>query len=216
MKKLTYFFSDDISLPKEKIILNLNNYPLKVNDFLLANSINLLVKGGEHITLIGSNGVGKTTLLKQILKELKNTLNIHVGYMPQNYDELLDYNTTPVQYLQMTLGYDKDMQSKIMTSLGALNFLETEMQQKVSDLSGGQKAKLFLLNLVLNKYDVLILDEPTRNLSPLSNPIIRKIIKEFHGTVISVSHDRKYIQDVSHRVYHLKNNGLFEVKVNEI
>ena len=144
---------------------------------------------------------------------LKLTSNISVGYMPQNYDDMLNDDKTPVEYLQQYLGYDKQMQSKIMTCLGALNFVEYEMKNSVKELSGGQKAKLFLLQLVLNKNNVLVLDEPTRNLSPLSNPVIRNILKSFKGTIISVSHDRKYIFDVSTRVYELSISGMKKIDI---
>ena len=212
--EINLFFSKDITLPKEKIILNIQDGILKLNEVVLANPIHLLVKGREHVTIIGRNGCGKTTLLKQILNELKQTKNIHVGYMPQNYDEELNIDITPLNYLQKSLGYDQNTKNKIMTCLGALNFAEFESNLPIFKLSGGQKAKLFLLNLVLNQYDVLILDEPTRNLSPLSTPIIRRILKEFKGTIFSVSHDRKYIFEVSHKVYSLNKNGLFEVKID--
>lgn len=77
-----------------------------------------------------------------------------------------------------------------------LKFTSEEMLNDISNLSGGQKAKIFLLKMFLDKSNVLVLDEPTRNLSPLSNPVIRKILKEYPGSIISVSHDRKYIDEV--------------------
>ena len=89
------------------------------------------------------------------------------------------------------------------------------MKNSVKELSGGQKAKLFLLQLVLNKNNVLVLDEPTRNLSPLSIPVIRNILESFKGTIVSVSRDRKYIFDVSTRVYELNRNGLKKFDLNE-
>ena len=79
---------------------------------------------------------------------------------------------------------------------------------QISDLSNGTKAKLILMKFVLDKCDVLLLDEPTRNVSPLSNPVIRKILKEFKGTIISVSHDRKYIKEVVNKIYSLTDKGL--------
>ena len=212
-EEINLFFDESINLPSGKTILNIENYDIVIDNKLLSTNINLKVKGQEHITIIGPNGVGKSTLLKHILNILKLTSNISVGYMPQNYDDMLNDDKTPVEYLQQYLGYDKQMQSKIMTCLGALNFVEYEMKNSVKELSGGQKAKLFLLQLVLNKNNVLVLDEPTRNLSPLSNPIIRNILKSFKGTIISVSHDRKYIFDVSTRVYELSISGMKKIDI---
>ena len=92
--------------------------------------------------------------------------------------------------------------------LGNMKFTKEEMTSNVKDLSNGTKAKLFLAKLVLDRCDVLILDEPTRNVSPLSNPVIRKVLKEYKGTIISVSHDRKYINEVVNTLYRLEPKGL--------
>ena len=87
-----------------------------------------------------------------------------------------------------------------------------EMIGKIKNLSNGSKAKLFLVKLVLDKCNVLILDEPTRNVSPLSNPIIRKVLSEYDGTIISVSHDRKYINETIDNLYILTTEGLLKEK----
>ena len=83
---------------------------------------------------------------------------------------------------------------------------------KIKNLSNGSKAKLFLVKLVIDKCNVLILDEPTRNISPLSNPVIRKVLSEYNGTIISVSHDRKYINEVIDNLYILTTEGLLKEK----
>ncbi len=82
------------------------------------------------------------------------------------------------------------------------------MNHPISQLSGGQKAKVLLLKMSLSGADVLILDEPTRNFSPLSAPVIREVLQEYKGAVISVSHDRKYISEVCSRVCELTEEGL--------
>ena len=91
-----------------------------------------------------------------------------------------------------------------------MKFTRDEMISNIKDLSNGTKAKLFLVKLVLDKCDVLILDEPTRNVSPLSNPVIRKVLSEYNGTIISVSHDRKYIDEVINELYLLTENGIIK------
>ena len=82
------------------------------------------------------------------------------------------------------------------------------MAHKIADLSGGQKAKLFFLKMLLDGADVLVLDEPTRNFSPLSGPVIRRILGDFRGCIISISHDRKYIEEVCDVIYELTCDGL--------
>ena len=93
---------------------------------------------------------------------------------------------------------------------GALKYTTEEMDHTISELSGGQKAKIFLLKMSLSDADVLILDEPTRNFSPLSGPVIRQLLKDFPGAIISISHDRKFIQEVCNKVFLLTKNGLVE------
>lgn len=87
--------------------------------------------------------------------------------------------------------------------MGNVKFTSDEMLFKIGKLSNGQKAKLLILKLILDECNVLILDEPTRNLSPLSNPVIRAMLKDYQGAIISVSHDRKYIKEVSSLVYEM-------------
>ena len=127
--------------------------------------------------------------------------------MSQNYDELLDLDKTPLELLTEN-DKSKDFQTQVRTYLGSLKFTKEEVLGKIENLSGGQKAKLLLIKLILDQSNVLILDEPTRNLSPLSNPVIRKLLKEFKGTIISVSHDRKYIDEVCNEIYELTREGL--------
>ena len=91
-----------------------------------------------------------------------------------------------------------------------MKYTAQEMLRPVRELSGGQRAKLFLLKLSMSEANVLILDEPTRNFSPLSNPVIREVLSDYGGAILSVSHDRKYIREVCDRVLELTPDGLRE------
>ena len=193
-------------IPNGKNILQLTQKELRAGDELLAENIELWVKGREKICLIGKNGVGKTTLLKIIAEKLLERDDIHAAYMPQDYRDRMDFDRTPSAFLSQT--GDKEELTKIHTFLGSLKFTAEEMNRPIQELSGGQKAKLFLLHLSMRGANVLILDEPTRNLSPLSNPVIRHLLKDFDGAIISVSHDRKYIAEVCDTVYELTKDGL--------
>ncbi|MBO5070687.1 MAG: ABC-F family ATP-binding cassette domain-containing protein, partial [Roseburia sp.] len=133
---------------------------------ILARNIHLSVTGPEHVCIIGRNGVGKTTLLREIATELLKRTDIHAFYMPQNYEEILPMEQTPVDFLCET--GDKDEISRVRTYLGSMKYTADEMSHPVAELSGGQKAKLLLLKMSMAGCDVLILDEPTRNFSPLS------------------------------------------------
>jgi ATPase subunit of ABC transporter with duplicated ATPase domains len=92
--------------------------------------------------------------------------------------------------------------------MGSMKFTQDEMTGRIGKLSGGQKAKILFLEMVLLGANVLILDEPTRNFSPLSNPVIRATLAGFNGEVISVSHDRKYLEEVCDTIYELTAEGL--------
>lgn len=173
---------------------------------LLAQNIFLRIRGGEKVCIIGQNGIGKTTLLKQIAREMLERQDIRACYMPQNYEELLDMEKTPAEYLAVT--GDKEETTRIRTWLGSLKFTADEMNHPISELSGGQKAKVLLLRMSMSNADVLILDEPTRNFSPLSGPVIRRMLQEYEGAILSISHDRKYIDEVCTTVYRLTAEGL--------
>ena len=200
--------SNKAAMPEGKTVIEYSLDELKTPDGSksLARNIFLRVRGPEKICIVGTNGAGKTTLLKQIAQELLSRPDIKAQYMPQNYEDLLDMEVTPVEFLDDT--GDKAVRTRIRTYLGSLKYTADEMDHPIKELSGGQKAKVLLLKMSLSEANVLILDEPTRNFSPLSGPVIRKMIASFPGAVISISHDRKYIEEVCSKVYTLTENGL--------
>ena len=173
---------------------------------VLSENIELNIRGSEKICIVGRNGTGKTTLLRKIAKELLSRSDIHAEYMPQNYEDLLKLDMTPVDYLDSS--GDKEERTRIRTYLGALKYTADEMEHPIAELSGGQKAKVLLLKMSMSGANVLILDEPTRNFSPLSGPVIRRMLSEFPGAIISISHDRKYIDEVCDKIYELTDKGL--------
>lgn len=203
-------FGEKASMPAGKTVLEYELPQLIVEDRLLAKNVFLRIKGPEKVCIIGKNGCGKTTLLRKIAEELLERKDIKVSYMPQNYEELLNFDLTPVEFLS-EVG-DKEEISRIRTYLGSMKYTPDEMLHKIADLSGGQKAKLLLLKMSMSGSNVLILDEPTRNFSPLSGPVIRDMLKGFGGTILTISHDRKYIKEVADVVYELTENGLVQVE----
>lgn len=198
--------SSKVSAGKTVIEYTLDNLYTPGQERILAQDIFLRIRGAEKVCIIGSNGAGKTTLLKKMADELLSRTDIRAEYMPQNYEELLNLNMTPVDFLDTT--GDKEERTRIRTYLGSLKYTADEMEHPISQLSGGQKAKVLLLKMSMSQANVLILDEPTRNFSPLSGPVIRKMIQEFPGAVISISHDRKYIGEVCDKKYELTSGGL--------
>jgi len=199
-------FGKKVELPNSKKVIEFYKDRLTIGTRLLSKDIRLTLIGPEKICIVGKNGVGKTTLIKEIAQELLKRNDIKAAYMPQNYEELLDFELTPVEFL--TQEGDKEEDIRLCTYLGSMKYTADEMNHKIHELSGGQKAKLLFLKMSIDGCNVLILDEPTRNLSPLSNPAIRKVLQCYPGAIISISHDRKYIEEVCTKVYSLNENGL--------
>ncbi|MDE5696433.1 MAG: ATP-binding cassette domain-containing protein [Lachnospiraceae bacterium] len=205
-------FGKQSSIPNGKVVLDFALDTLSVpagegsqEPTVLARNIHLYIQGSEHICITGKNGCGKTTLMRILAKELQQRTDIKAAYMPQNYEELLDLEQTPVEFLS---DGSKESVSMMRTYLGSMKFTADEMMHPMRELSGGQKAKVMLLYLDTCGCDVLLLDEPSRNFSPLSNPVIRRMLAEYQGAIISVSHDRKYISEVCSKIYELTPEGL--------
>ena len=203
---LTAFDADKAALPAGKTALRLDLPELRAGERLLARDVRLWVDGPEHIGIVGANGVGKSTLLKLAAEELLPRTDIRAAYMPQNYNELLLGDKTPVELLAPS-GHKDDV-TRARTLLGSMKYKAEEMEHPAAALSGGQRAKLLFLSMVLNGANVLVLDEPTRNFSPLSAPVIREVLAQFPGAIVSVSHDRLYLEQVCTRVLELTPVGL--------
>ncbi|MCI9150509.1 MAG: ABC-F family ATP-binding cassette domain-containing protein [Lachnospiraceae bacterium] len=211
---ITIRFDRQLAMPAGKRVLKYRNPQLVCRSGetdgesprLLSRDVELTVQGPEKICIVGRNGTGKTTMLREIWEQLRERQDIHACYMPQDYDELLELDLTPVEYLAGS-GRKEDI-TLARTYLGAMKYTAEEMHHPMRALSGGQRAKLLLLSMSLSKADVLILDEPTRNFSPLSAPRIRKLLQDFSGAIISVSHDRKYMEQVCDKIYELGEDGL--------
>jgi len=212
-------FDPEILIPHGKMILSLSlpelcvggvstlsEHKSHVKGRRLTGQIKLTVHGPERIGIIGRNGTGKSTLLKKVWEMLQERTDITAAYMPQDYAEVLDYNQPVIEFLAADA--HKDTITKVRTYLGSMKFTHDEMLGKIGKLSGGQKAKILFLDMVLRGANVLILDEPTRNFSPLSAPEIRKTLTLFGGAIISVSHDRKYLNEVCEKVYELTADGI--------
>lgn len=199
-------FSGDHSVPAGKRTLEVHLPRLTVGDRLLAENVELLMTGPEKVLIVGENGCGKTTLLRRIAEETANRADLRAAFMSQRYEELLEEDRTPIQYLH-TRG-DKEQLTRLRTYLGAFKFTREEMEHPIAALSGGQKAKLLWLRMILSDANLLLLDEPTRNLSPLSAPVVRRLMCGFDGAILAITHDRVLIRAWPGRVLQLGKDGL--------
>ncbi len=198
-------------LPASKVVLDMNLPELSVDGHILSRDIRLTLRGQEKTCIIGKNGVGKSTLLKHIAGELRRRRDLRVFYMPQDPDDLLPLDKTPIDFLTVT--GEKEENVSICVALGSLKFTADEMNHPCAALSGGQKAKLMFLKMALVEPNVILLDEPTRNLSPLSGPVVRALFAQYPGCILAVSHDQAFMDEVCDRIVHLTDKGFLEDRI---
>ena len=195
-----------------RTVLEYGPKPLVIGDRLLSASVQLRITGPERVCIVGSNGCGKSTLLK-ILKDEIAARGYRTFYMPQVYADLLPLDRLPAEFLAPD--GDKESVTQARIFLGSMKYTADEMSHAIRALSGGQQAKLLLLKAILDRVDVLVLDEPTRNLSPLSAPAVRALLSEFGGAILMVTHDRKLIREAATRVLELTETGLAPYTLTE-
>ena len=198
MDSIALFFNDISTLDKNKRILSWKNHQLPSGQI-----INLDIFGQDKLVITGKNGIGKTRLIKQIYHDLNQNQQLSIGYMPQDYDSFFSKEISTLEFLD-----DVANENTARTILACLQFTREEMEHSALNLSGGQKAKLFLAHMVLSKNQVILLDEPTRHFSPTSQPLIRELFLNYPGCIISVSHDEHFIQTVARKHYRLTENSL--------
>ncbi|MGW7998595.1 ABC-F family ATP-binding cassette domain-containing protein [Staphylococcus xylosus] len=177
----------------------------------ITKGITFEVTKGDHIAIIGPNGIGKSTLIKTIAdiqKAINGTIttgaNLKIGYYDQKQAEFKS-NKTILDYLwdQYPTMNEKD----IRAVLGRFLFVQEDVKKIINDLSGGEKARLQLALLMLERNNVLILDEPTNHLDIDSKEMLEQALANFKGTILFVSHDRYFINELANKVYDLDLDG---------
>ena len=201
---------DCAPLPADKTVLDLACPALTIDGRTLCRDIRLTVRAKDKLCICGKNGVGKSTLLRLIRDTLEKRADLRVFYMPQDPGGLLDPRLSPVELLSPS--GEKDARSRAGLLLGSMKFTADEMNHPCAGLSGGQKAKLMFLMMAESRADVLLLDEPTRNLSPLSGPVVRNLFADYPGCIIAVSHDRRFVEAVCTRAVRLEREGAREAR----
>ena len=185
-----------------KEVLKLNNFNLSVKDKTLLDNVDLKIFYKEKCCLVGDNGVGKTTLIKEILNN-KDCLgsNIKLGFIPQEifFDDLnLSILEEARKYF---IGHEEHLRSALYKFL----FVGENVHKKIKYLSGGEKVRLKLFCLIQDSYNFLILDEPTNHIDMDTREILENALIEFNGTILFVSHDRYFINKVSNNIIELKD-----------
>lgn len=195
-------------------VLSVDDLTIGYDDQLISSGINLRTFREDRIALVGSNGVGKSTLLKTIVKDLtplagaiRYGTNVQIGYYDQEQAKLSS-NKSVLKELwdEWPLMNEKD----IRTVLGRFLFSGEDVDKTVSSLSGGEKARLALSKLMMQKANFLILDEPTNHLDLDSKEVLENALIDYPGTLLFVSHDRYFINRITTKVVELSGTGSFE------
>ncbi len=177
----------------------------------VTKGINIEVTKGDHIAIIGPNGIGKSTLIKTIAGiqpklngEITTGANLKIGYYDQKQAEFKSSKTI-LDYLWDQ--YPSMNEKDIRAVLGRFLFVQEDVKKIINDLSGGEKARLQLALLMLERNNVLILDEPTNHLDIDSKEMLEQALDHFEGTILFVSHDRYFINQLANKVYDLDIHG---------
>ena len=203
-------------------VLTVENLSLKVpkNGILesIATNITFDVKRGEKVAVIGANGAGKSTLLKTILGEhryfegnAETGRNLKISFYDQEQKHLSEDKTI---FDEISDRFPLMDECEIRTHLGSVLFRDEEVFKIIKDLSGGEKARLMLLIIMLEKPNFLILDEPTNHLDLPAKEALDSAISEYDGTVLFVSHDRYFLNKTADFVLELNQNGITRYKGN--
>ncbi|MBU5265467.1 ribosomal protection-like ABC-F family protein [Virgibacillus proomii] len=200
-----------------KDVVKLKNVSKKMQDKTLFDNINLHVRFQERIAIFGENGTGKSTLLKLILGTLKPDKgsiqlgsNLSIGFLSQHLQEMDGKRTVLAEFrehVQVTEGEARGILAKFL-------FFGVSVFRKVEQLSGGEKMRLRLAELVYQNHNLLILDEPTNHLDIESKEVLEEALEQFTGTIICVSHDRYFLDRLFPVTYLLHNKQLTRFEGN--
>lgn len=203
-----------ISIQPGKVVIEAHKIGKIYGDLKVLDNIDLLIERGSKIAFVGQNGQGKSTLAKIIVGEISHTgtmklgHNVQIGYFAQNQAEYLDGEKTVLD--TMIDSANENTRSKVRDMLGSFLFRGDEVGKKVKVLSGGERNRLALCKLLLQPFNVLIMDEPTNHLDIKSKNVLKEALKSFEGTLILVSHDRDFLQNLTSTVYEFKDHRIRE------
>ena len=195
-------------------VLSVSNLKKTFGDKTIFSNTSFEVKKGERVFLLGDNGCGKTTLLKVLMKDyapddgiFKFGSNVLTGYFDQ-VQAKLDLTKTAIE--EVWSSFPSMSETSVRSALAAFLFKGDEVYKNLSDCSGGERARIALLKLMLGKFNFLLLDEPTNHLDAFSREELENTLLDYSGTMLIVSHDRYFINKLSSRILELTPTGVNE------
>lgn len=211
-KKASFRFDPDIKSGND--VLMAEGIKKSFGELELLRGIDLTIYRGDKAGLIGPNGIGKTTLFKILLGQLNSDEgsirfghNVKPGYFDQEMSGLSPDKTIVDEIWD---AYPKLDHYEIRTYLSHFLFIGDDIFKEIAELSGGEKARVALLKLMLSGANLLLMDEPTNHLDIDSKEILEDALKGYEGTVLVISHDRYFLNQVTNKILELTENGLFE------
>ncbi len=193
-------------------VVSVEDLSMSFGNNKLFSNVSFEIKRGEKVAIIGPNGIGKSTLFKIILNELKPDfgkvvlgVNVNPGYYDQEHHELDDKNTI---FDEIHNAYPNMTNGEIRNVLASFVFTEDDVFKTIGTLSGGEKGRVSLAKIMLSKSNFLILDEPTNHLDMYSKEILEDAINNYDGTVLYISHDRYFIDKTAERTLELSRDGI--------
>ena len=195
-------------------VLHIEKMSKAYGDKVLFKNLNMDLKRGEKIALIGENGRGKTTLFKIIMDVVEADTgvkvlgtNVNVGYYDQEQSDL-DLNKTILD--EVWDAFPNMTTTKLRNALASFLFTGDDVFKVINTLSGGEKCRINLLKLMLSKSNLLLMDEPTNHLDIMSREALEDAILEYDGTLMIISHDRYFLNKVIGRILELNEDGVTE------
>ena len=207
-KKLPLDF--EVNNRSGKDVINIKNLTLEIGNKLLLDDVDLNIKYGEHVCLMGKNGTGKSTLIKEIITNNNDNIrlgsNVNIGYIPQEI-RFEDDNMTILDLARKRFSGDE---THLRMSLAKFMFYDDKVYKRIGKLSGGEKVRLKLFILIQEKANLLILDEPTNHIDIDTKEVLEEALLDYKGTILFISHDRYFINKVAQKIVYIEDKKLVE------
>ena len=196
-----------------KEVLIIDNLSLMIGDRILLEDANMHIRYGEKVCLMGKNGTGKSTIIKLLFNDtpaeiidgqIKLGSNVNIGYLPQEI-HFEDENST---ILDIARKFFDGTETSLRATLAKFLFYGENVFKKVKSLSGGEKVRLKLLELIQKKANFLILDEPTNHIDIDTKEMLEEALNEYSGTILFISHDRYFINKLAKRTLYIENHHI--------